>query len=344
MKVCMLPKYGEENPYQVLTIEGLREEGIDAFFGVRVKFFPILYNYFKFKPNWIHIDWIYFAYQVNLPLPFKWLFYYIFNFQLFFIKKLTNCRIGYTFHNFDSHEKYHNKINLLAQKSIINYADFIRVFSIATKRKIKKKWDFVDLKKLIYQPEGSYINYYPNSISLKEAREQLQLNKDDFVILFLGSIRKYKGVIELIESFNSCKEKNWKLVIAGYRYDKEYCDLIERKTESDENIKLFFGHQKNEDLQLYFNASDVVALPFKKIENSGSVILAMGFSKPILAPAIGVLKEKLKHQNSIMFTENIEESLLKIKDMNSNVLKEIGIKNFDVARKYSWRDFAKLFY
>src|SRR5690606_10250440 len=41
----------------------------------------------------------------------------------------------------------------------------------------------------------------------------------------------------------------------------------------------------------FFAASDVVVLPFRNILNSGSLILALSFNRPVVAPAIGSLTE-----------------------------------------------------
>ena len=49
------------------------------------------------------------------------------------------------------------------------------------------------------------------------------------------------------------------------------------KKSINENIMLIDRFIEDDELQYFFNAADVITLPFKKIENSGSVILAMGF-------------------------------------------------------------------
>ena len=79
VKICILPKEGIENPYQKLMMGGLRESGFDVIYGSPKRFFCILITYFKNKPDWIHFDWPYFFYSINLPTPFKWVAFYWFN-------------------------------------------------------------------------------------------------------------------------------------------------------------------------------------------------------------------------------------------------------------------------
>ena len=40
----------------------------------------------------------------------------------------------------------------------------------------------------------------------------------------------------------------------------------------------------------------LITLGFENIENSGSIILAMGFKKVIIAPNIGVIPDRLNNQ------------------------------------------------
>jgi beta-1,4-mannosyltransferase len=47
----------------------------------------------------------------------------------------------------------------------------------------------------------------------------------------------------------------------------------------------------DDELQLYFNACDVVALPFRQVLNSGSLLLAMSFGCPVVAPRLGSIPE-----------------------------------------------------
>jgi glycosyltransferase involved in cell wall biosynthesis len=47
----------------------------------------------------------------------------------------------------------------------------------------------------------------------------------------------------------------------------------------------------DDELQVYFNACDVVALPFRKVLNSGSLLLAMSFGCPVAAPRLGSIPE-----------------------------------------------------
>src|SRR6266540_980881 len=132
--------------------------------------------------------------------------------------------------------------------------------------------------------------------------------------------KSFNAVITtLIESFLRSLEDNLVLIIAGRVMDVSYLESI--KKFINENIILKDHFIKEEELQVYFNAADVVVLPFEKIENSGTVILAMGFKKPVIAPKMGVL----------------------VKQLSKEKLEQMGENNFQSLSNYKWSDFAKAF-
>jgi len=190
-------------------------------------------------------------------------------------------------------------------------------------------------------PEGSYVEYYPNNVSKKEARSLLNIEGSKNVILYLGLIKPYKGITTLIENFVDSFDDNWLLIIAGRVMDTKYFESIKKIIKG--NIILKDQFIKEEDLQVYFNATDVVVLPFQKIENSGTVILAMSFKKPIIAPKMGVLTERLKKQEELLYEESLEESFKILKGLDKKKLEQIGEGNFHYLSKYKWSDFAKAF-
>ena len=59
LKIVCLPVAGEADPTQLLMINGLNATGkIHAFNGIDDRFFGIIRSAFKFKPDFIHFDWI----------------------------------------------------------------------------------------------------------------------------------------------------------------------------------------------------------------------------------------------------------------------------------------------
>src|SRR5690606_26973851 len=95
---------------------------------------------------------------------------------------------------------------------------------------VAKEFKITDRSKIAIIPHGNYIGCYPNEISREEARARLGLPADAVVLLFLGKIRRYKGVPELIETFQGIDGGDARLVVAGSplnpQVEKEVRDAV----------------------------------------------------------------------------------------------------------------------
>jgi glycosyltransferase involved in cell wall biosynthesis len=128
-------------------------------------------------------------------------------------------------------------------------------------------------------------------MSKEEARRMLQIRADEFVITFIGLIRAYKGVPQLIQSFRAAGLPNARLVVAGMPRSSSLAQDLKDLAGSDANIRFYFEFIRPEDIQKFMRATDLVVLPYRKILNSGSAMLALSFNRPVLVPAQGALKE-----------------------------------------------------
>ena len=141
-------------------------------------------------------------------------------------------------------------------------------------------------------PLPSYASVHPNKITRSQAREALQLTDNQFVITFVGGIRPNKGIEDLIEAFKLWQCEDAVLLIAGRPFPPEkYIQQLQLISKSDKSIHLNATELNDDQLQCYLNAADVVALPFREVLTSSSVVLAMSFSRPVIVPSMGCLPE-----------------------------------------------------
>ncbi|WP_445725692.1 glycosyltransferase, partial [Flavobacterium sp.] len=166
------------------------------------------------------------------------------------------------------------------------------------------------------------------------------IEENDFVYLYLGFIKPYKGIEELISAFKSLKINNKKLIIAGNVLNKDYFNSIFEKNKDILFVNKFI---ENDELQYFYNSANVVVLPFKKVENSGSAILAMGFKKVVVAPKMGVLLKRLVNQQEFLYCEGQLINKLKLAYENKDALDKFGKLNFEELEKNNWEDFNTFF-
>ena len=62
-------------------------------------------------------------------------------------------------------------------------------------------------------------------------------------------------------------------------------------TSGDARIHLHLRHVPTEEVQTFFGAADLVALPYREILNSGTALLALSFNRPVLVPSKGAMAE-----------------------------------------------------
>ena len=140
-------------------------------------------------------------------------------------------------------------------------------------------------------PHPHYVGSYPNQVSRGEARGALGIEQRVPLITFVGQIRPYKNVESLISAFREYAEPKARLLIAGKPDSPAYEENLRAMLKGDSRITIEAKFIPDDRLQYFINAADVLVLPFSKATNSGSVALAMSFSRPTAVPDIPVFRE-----------------------------------------------------
>ena len=344
IKIICLPAehLSNPNPYQFLMIKGLKKnKALEVEIGFASKRYGIILSAFYFRPKYLHFDWIT-KYYLREDIATSWFRAYWFLFQIIIAKKLFRIRVVWTQHNILPHDNRRKKIHKWVQYKFYKCCDWVRVFSKSTAETLTMHHNYIR-EKILIVPEGSYVGYYNNNISRYDARCKLKLKTDEKIFLFFGAIKPYKGIEELIGIFNENEFKKVRLVISGRTPDKKYSKKIRKLIKNNKSITLFDRFIEDKEIELFFNSSDFCILPFINIENSGSVILAMGFKKVVIAPNVGAITDRLKNQREFLYSDNL---LDKINLALSKALDEIigiGEKNYQELKKYSWEDYSSYF-
>ncbi|MCH7620192.1 MAG: glycosyltransferase [Candidatus Marinimicrobia bacterium] len=112
-------------------------------------------------------------------------------------------------------------------------------------------------------------------------------------ILFFGYVRKYKGLIHLLEAMPEILQKmNLILTIAGEFYDEKipYLELID-KLGISKNVKVIDRYIPNEEVSSYFENTDLVVIPYTNATQSGIVQISYNFGVPVVVTRVGGLPE-----------------------------------------------------
>jgi glycosyltransferase involved in cell wall biosynthesis len=125
-----------------------------------------------------------------------------------------------------------------------------------------------------------------------KCRQQLGLDPHKKTLLFFGLIRSYKGLLELIQAF-SLLDDQYQLLIAGEVYGS--ASVYERALADSPNQNWRFVNQfiPNEEVAQYFQATDLVVLPYLSATQSGVRALALAQKRAVLCTNVGGLAEGL---------------------------------------------------
>jgi len=206
------------------------------------------------------------------------------------VARFKQTKIFWTVHNIWPHERNHPVLERIFWRMFLPNIDGIICLSESGKKELFRAHPQTQSVPTFTIPHGHYRGVYPDAMSKEQARAALDIPADDFVAVFIGQIRPYKGVSRLIRSFVDAQLANSQLLVAGAASESMERELAEA-SGSSAGVRLALGFVNLRDIQKYLRATDLVILPFTEILNSGSAILALSFDRPILVPASGALAE-----------------------------------------------------
>lgn len=348
MKVFIFPHF--PNPYQSNLVNQLKKKNIKARLFKFKTPFDLTEAIIKYgKPDIFHFHWMDPFWTRKSKIIMK-LYFSIFILQMLIYKYIFRIKIIWTVHNLYPHKHFHKNLERTFRMKFIELTTGIIAHSNSNKKQLISEFNAEKYKdKINVIPHGNFINNYPNNISFKESRKKFDIGMGDFVFLFFGRIEEYKGVKRLIKCFIKLEKehKNIYLLIAGGIRNRKLKEEILEKTVNHKSIKVTFQTVKDEEIQNYMNCSDIVVIPYDNIFTSGSAILAMSFSKPLIIPKLNGVKEILDENNTLYYDncDNIEDNLYE--QMRMAVIKKdklivMGNNNFEIIKKLDWKSIVEM--
>ena len=194
--------------------------------------------------------------------------------------------------------------------------------------------------------------YAGKNITKDVARKKIGIPEGKKVILFFGSIRKYKGLEYLISAFQNVKQEldDIALLIVGniYNSDNEgfkfYSDLIDLISH-DDDIICINEYIPFEKIKSYFIASDLVVLPYIKTYTSGVLLAAYAAGRPAIVTDTGALSEVVEIGKSgfIVPPKDVNALTQAIMEIinHADQMEEMGNYAKNLAETiYSWNNIA----
>lgn len=250
----------------------------------------------------------------------------------------------------DNQDSWFNKFSL---RFLYNRCDHLIVHTEDSRNELKKDF-LIPSSKISVIKHGMNTRVYKVGQTQAEARNQLQIEENERVVLFFGNIDYYKGLDILLESLNLLPldfVENFRLIIAGKIKSDEHIKLINGLLEKSHLKQRILTHVKfieNKDVESYFMAADCVALPYRKIYQSGIIFMAYTFGLPVLASDVGNFRQDVPEGKSgFLVSENSPQawSLMLQQYFDSDLYNNLEESRSRIKTwadsNYSWDDIGK---
>ena len=196
-------------------------------------------------------------------------------------------RLVWTMHNETPHENRFPTADLGLRHELARIADLVHVHG-ATGAAIAEA---LGARRILRAAHPSLHDAYPDDITDEAARRYWRIPPGDTVFAFFGALRGYKGTDTLVPAFTLLHqaEPATTLLLAG-RGGGEH---PARWRIPAPGIRVASRHLDDAVVQYVFHAADFVVLPYRRILTSGAAMLALGFARPVIAPALPGLLDAL---------------------------------------------------
>ena len=299
-------------------------KAVEVFFN----YLYILFLCFAKRPAVLHFQWFPFLDYCTIEK------YFVSLVKIF----LPNIKLILTVHNLYPHdmplpkrEKYRQRFNILAK-----YLNYLIVHIDNSKEELVRDFG-IQPQKIVVIPHGVFEPDY---------KPKKKGNLSGQHIIMFGNETPYKGVDILLDALQLLpkeKKETVKVTIAG-KGPEDYLIELRKKAEG---LNVVFMPYFIPDDQLYsmIDDADYIALPYRRISQSGVLLLSLYFEKPLLISNIPSFVETLRGFTSDMFFESetptsMRDLMLRHFTGKVDLKKQLNIIT-NLKEAYSWRNSAK---
>lgn len=175
-----------------------------------------------------------------------------------------------------------------------------------------------------------YNQYLGTGLDRTSARAELGLEDRHTALLFFGLVRDYKGFDILIDACEQLPD-NYRIIAAGENYTG--------KSFSSDRMVWNNSFIPDREVGTWFNAADIVVLPYRSATQSGIAQIALAFGKTLVVTPEGGLPETVDHGVTgciadQVSSESLAEAILKCSEFTGKPQTTAAIA--EKAKEFSW--------
>jgi len=287
---------------------------------------------FKAKGELIHAQWW------SIPVGVVWI-------VILTILKLRGRRILLTVHNVEMHEKkpwYKRGFERLVTRTVFALADDFCAHCDDNAKQLTDNFGIAP-ERIHVMPIPVYEQYCDPAVDRASARERLGIDPDRVAFLLFGNHRDYKGTDVFLEAaarLSEAQRAKLQIMIVGQVWGEEerYERLIAERG-LDDCVFRAYGYVPMGDVKYYFEATDVVALPYKNFAaQSGVGSLVLAFGKALLVTRCGGLPTLVKRPEALCEPDDVDSlhaAIARILDA-ADLLEAMAADSRELAANCTW--------
>lgn len=260
-------------------------------------------------------------------------------------KKAKVIYTAHGFHFFKGAPRKNWLIFYSLEKVLSYFTDILITINNEDYQRAKKEFH---AKKTVYIP-GVGIDsekFSQNNLPTTKIREELNINKDDFLLMSVGEINENKNHEIIIRALANIDERLIKFAIIGIGSEKERLELLSQSLEISDRI-LFLGYKNN--VKDYLSVADAFVFPSKREGLGLAALEAMASGLPIVTSNVHGIKDYSENgvtgftfnphdlETAIKAINNMynldEDEKNKMKNRNKKIAQKFDISNVNQAMK-----------
>lgn len=345
--ITMLPSRDSGNIYTVLLYRALETVAL------RYTQFPVSIPWVlrhgpRERFHYVHFHWpeVFFHLRPKAWTRLFGLKHYLHIHVLWLLLKLRGYRMVWTVHEVDVHDATQlTWMHAASRRLLWQLCDIVFTHTPDVRVEAERRWG---RKKHIHTiPIGSYAGAYPGDCTRTQARARLGIPAADFVFVFFGNVRPYKGVDLLIDAFRelASDHPHARLVIAGKPYSPEFADEVRVRAQGLAGVHLVLAYVPDDEIQFFLRAADCFVAPYKYIETCSAIYLALAFELPIVIKSEGNVVDFEAHEIGVFMrsSDEIESAMRQVLDMPPAARERLRANARSASEHFSWERLRHLY-
>ena len=207
--------------------------------------------------------------------------------------RATGGLLAWTAHNTLPHDSRDPELDERLRRELTARCDGVHLMSEASGDILAERFG-LDLARSFVAPHPTYHGAYPDFAAREQARLEVGVPPDARVVLFFGSIQRYKGLGLLRSAWEAVRDgaddadgPPARLLVAGQPTDAGLADELTAWAAGRLDAHVEAKKVPDDQVQYWFKSADCCVVPYTESLNSGVMMLALTFGVPVIAPAIG---------------------------------------------------------